>query len=78
VRKAIERVFGILKKRFRILKIPLPCRDVKLVDDIVHCCCILHNMMLMDKGRMNIGHLQGDDRALHIKHMYMSVGMVND
>lgn len=24
VRKAIERVFGMLKKRFRILKIPLP------------------------------------------------------
>ena len=50
----------MLKKRFRILKIPLPCRDVKLVADIVHCCCILHNMILMDKGRMNIGHLQGD------------------
>jgi hypothetical protein len=60
VRKAIERVFGMLKKRFRILKIPLPCRDIKLVADIVHCCCILHNKILEDKGRMNIGHLQGD------------------
>lgn len=60
VRKAIERVFGMLKKRFRILKIPLPCRAIKLVADIVHSCCILHNMILQDKGRMNIGHLQGD------------------
>jgi hypothetical protein len=60
VRKVIERVFGMLKKRFRILKIPLPYRDIKLVADIVHCFCILHNMILEDKGRMNIGHLQGD------------------
>ena len=46
VRKAIERVFGILKKRFRILKIPLPCYNLFQVVDIVHSCCILHNMIL--------------------------------
>ena len=60
VRKAIERVFGILKKRFRILKIPLPCYNLLQVVDIVHSCCILHNMILEDKDRINIGHLVDD------------------
>ena len=60
VRKAIERVFGILKKRFRILKIPLPCYNLFQVVDIVHSCCILHNMILEDKDRINIGHLVDD------------------
>jgi hypothetical protein len=35
VRKAIERVFGILKKRFRILKIPLPCYNLSQIVDII-------------------------------------------
>ncbi len=60
VRKAIERVFGILKKRFRILKIPLPCYHLSQIVDIVHSCCILHNMILEDKDRINIGHLVDD------------------
>ena len=60
VRKAIERVFGILKKRFRILKIPLPCYNLSQIVDIVHSCCILHNMILEDKDRINIGHLVDD------------------
>jgi hypothetical protein len=60
VRKAIERVFGILKKRFRILKIPLPCYNLSQIVDIVHSCCILHNMILEDKDRINIGHLVND------------------
>ena len=60
VRKAIERVFGILKKRFRILKIPLPCYNLLQVVDILHSCCILHNMILEDKDRINLGHLVDD------------------
>lgn len=58
--KVIERVFGMLKNRFRILKLPLTCYDIFLVTDIVHSCCILHNMILEDKGRINIGLLQDD------------------
>ena len=60
MRKAIERVFGILKKRFRILKIPLPCYDIMQVVDIMHSCFILHNMILEDKDRLNLGHLVDD------------------
>jgi hypothetical protein len=60
VRKAIERVFGMLKKRFRILKIPLPCHNIFQITDILHSCCILHNMILEDKDRINLGHLVDD------------------
>ena len=60
MRKAIERVFGILKKRFRILKIPLPCFDIMQVLDVMHSCFILHNMILEDKDRLNLGHLVDD------------------
>ncbi len=55
MRKAIERVFGILEKRFRILKIPLPCYDIMQVVDIMHSCFILHDMILEDKDRLNLG-----------------------
>ena len=44
VRKIIERVFGMLKKRFRILRLPMLVQDMSDVEDIVKTCCVLHNM----------------------------------
>ena len=46
VRKIIERVFGMLKKRFRILRLPMLVKDMAEVEDIVKVCCVLHNMCL--------------------------------
>jgi hypothetical protein len=60
VHKVIECVFGMMEKWFRILKIPLPYYDIFQVTDIVHLWCILHNMILEDKGRISIGHLVDD------------------
>ena len=57
MRKDIERVFGMLKKRFRILKIPLPCHNIFQITDILHSCCILHNMILEDKDRIDLGQV---------------------
>ena len=50
VRKDIEGVFGILKRRFRFLKnfINLSCQ--KSVDNCFVTCCILHNMLLKADG----------------------------
>ena len=45
VRKAVERVFGILKKRFRVLKLPLMGGDVEEVEDMLFSCFIMHNML---------------------------------
>ena len=46
VRKIIERVFGMLKKRFRILRLPMLVKDTSEVEDMVKVCCVLHNMCL--------------------------------
>lgn len=46
VRKDVERTFGVLKKRFRILKLPLMFREASLIEDIFITCCVLHNMLL--------------------------------
>ncbi len=60
VRKAVERVFGMLKKRFRILKLPLTGDDIEEIEDMLFSCFIMHNMNMKDKGRMDLGHMQGD------------------
>ena len=47
VRKIIERVFGILKKRFRILWLPTLVKDTSEVEDMVKVCCVLHYNMCL-------------------------------
>ena len=60
VRKAVERVFGMLKKRFRILKLPLTGGDIQEIESMLFSCFIMHNMNLKDKARMDLGHMEGD------------------
>ena len=43
VRKIIERVFGMLKKRVRILRL---VKKMSEVEQIVQVCCVLHNMFV--------------------------------
>jgi hypothetical protein len=56
LRKDVECTFGILKKRFRILKIPQlwtadhPESPTLKLDNVFHTCCILHNMLLREDG----------------------------
>lgn len=60
MRKAVERVFGMLKKRFRILKLPLTGGDIQEIESMLFSCFIMHNMNLKDKARMDLGHMEGD------------------
>ena len=46
VRKDVECFFGILKGRFRWLKMPILLQKQKHIDNAVFLCCILHNMLL--------------------------------
>lgn len=50
VRKDIECCFGILKGRFRILKIPILFQSHEIVENIFKTCCVLHNMILTHDG----------------------------
>ena len=56
-RKHVECAFGILKARFRILKLPLLMHSCQEIDDIFFTCCILHNMCLDVDGADDGWHL---------------------
>ena len=46
LRKDVECLFGILKKRFMILKHSVRFHDIETISDVFRTCCILHNMLL--------------------------------
>ena len=58
VRKDVERTFGVMKKRFRILKVPILFRDAAVVQDIFLTCCVLHNMLLKFDKQFDNGEFQ--------------------
>lgn len=45
VRKDVECFFGILKGRFRILKLGILFQDLEDIDNMFFTCCALHNML---------------------------------
>jgi hypothetical protein len=48
-RKAAERVFAVLFEQFAVLCRPSRLRDIKDMINIVKCCCILHNMIQVER-----------------------------
>jgi hypothetical protein len=60
VRKAVECTFGILKKRFKILRRDFNCHTADQISDTFKACCALHNMLLRNDGRDNLGHYPSD------------------
>jgi hypothetical protein len=60
MRKTVEWIFGILKKRFHILKMPLLGEDIEEIDNKLFSCFIMHNMDLTDKSRMDLCHMEDD------------------
>ena len=54
-RKDVECAFGILKQRFRILKIPLQFRSAATIDAVFRSCLVLHNLILVADGRRFVG-----------------------
>ncbi|XP_022019124.1 uncharacterized protein LOC110919152 [Helianthus annuus] len=50
-RKYIERSFGVLQKRWRILSMPYRLYQKDQIRNVMCACFILHNMILEDEGR---------------------------
>jgi len=48
-RKDIERAFGVLQRRWCILKVPARLYDRAVLRDVVLACIILHNMIVEDE-----------------------------
>ncbi|KAE9060940.1 hypothetical protein PF010_g30013 [Phytophthora fragariae] len=49
VRKDVERTFGVLQQRFRILALPCKLWKVDAMNDVMLACIILHNMIVEDE-----------------------------
>ena len=68
-RKDIERVFGMLKKRFRALKVPILIQDAAVVNNLWITCCTFHNICLDcdTQFRKDEGHFRMTaDQARHV------------
>ena len=52
VRKDVECFFGVLKGRFRVLKLPIQYREKTDIDSMFMTCCILHNIIHTYDGRL--------------------------
>lgn len=48
-RNTVERAFGVLKRRFPVLHSGMQLHRVRLIQLVVSCCCILHNICI-DSG----------------------------
>lgn len=53
-RKDIEWAFGVLQSRFVIIRGPVRFWDKRILNNIMNCCVILHNMILEDEKDMNL------------------------
>ncbi|GJX01600.1 protein translocase subunit SecA2, chloroplastic isoform X1 [Tanacetum coccineum] len=50
-RKDAERAFGVLKKKWAIVRTPARSRSLKRITHLMYTCIILHNMIRKEKGK---------------------------
>jgi Plant transposon protein len=55
-RKAVERVFGVLFKRFQILYHPSRLWHIETTSDIATACVIIHNMVCEERRASYTGN----------------------
>ena len=72
VRKDIERVFGILKRRWRILRVPIGLQTELAISHLFRTCGILHNMLLDFDGADQHGFDDEDWIAVDLESTYQT------
>ncbi|GKE50274.1 ALP1-like protein [Tanacetum coccineum] len=50
-RKDVERAFGVLKKKWAIIKTPARSRSLRTIMKLMYTCIILHNMIIKDRKK---------------------------
>ena len=56
-RKDVERLFGVLIQRFRILEHGCRLWSTDLIGQVMYACLIMHNMIIRHHKETNPGHL---------------------
>jgi hypothetical protein len=74
-KKDVECVFGILKKRFRILTCPCLENEPANLDRTMQTCVILHNMVMQESGLANLGTEARQWRNVDIADARRTFGM---
>jgi len=64
VRKDVECTFGILKGRFRILKVPFDFEHETHIDNVFYTCCVLHNQIQRSQGFADVWREEHDWRGM--------------
>jgi hypothetical protein len=75
LRVTVERAFGSLKRRFKILDNATPFFSFPTQVDIVVACCIIHNWVIQDGGDEMI--IQESDWPIH-NHASSSAGQASE
>lgn len=75
-RMAIERAFGLLKIRFRILLDCLPLTNIRHIPEFIIACCVLHNGCMLNNDLFDVVALpeQGDPHPLNIRDNNIDAG----
>jgi hypothetical protein len=60
-RKDVERCFGVLQGRWKVLATPLHMMNLKSIASLVACCIVLHNMGVSDR-------VMGDCNERYVPH----------
>ena len=60
MRKAVECTFGVMKKRFRILRRDMECREPETIESTFKACCALHNILLRHDKLNTVGYNRAD------------------
>ena len=55
IRKDVECSFGMLKKRFRCLKLPFMWKDIHTIEHVFVTCCMMHNILLDNRMSLHGG-----------------------
>lgn len=53
-RMAIERAFGLLKVRFRVLLDCLPLTDITKIPQFIIACCVMHNICILQNDNVDV------------------------
>lgn len=76
MRKDIECIFGILKKRFLVLKHATRLHNFETLGHVFRSCCILHNMLLEHDGWDDWRHLDNllEEEDIEVEEMNLRNG----